>query len=402
MSVRVGLLKARSISDKIQLALLSLILAILSIAIFIVFFKALGLNINVSELIQYGFTDMISSPENIAEILFWATPLIFTGLSVAVAFQAGLFNIGGQGQMAIGGTFGAVWAAIWVPKSLSFLDHKFMLIPTTILVGMIFGGIWGFIPGYLKARYGSHEVIITIMMNYIASGLIKYLVGAPSYSPFVDRPESGRDSYLQTPVISAQARFDPLFPTISERLNSSFLIAIFVAITMYYLIFKTNFGFRLRSVGLNNNASLAAGINSKKVIMQAMTLSGALSGAAGALLVMGLFPYRYQPGMEKTIGFDGIAVSLLSLNSPIPILLSSLFFALLLVNRPYIDRNSSEVPPDLVIVFQALIILFAASPLIAKWIIKNINPKTGRKILNKFNASDERKDINTKTKEDEL
>ncbi|MDH5401632.1 MAG: ABC transporter permease, partial [Candidatus Heimdallarchaeota archaeon] len=313
----------------------------------------------------------LSNPENIAGMLYWTTPLIFSGLAVAIAFKAGLFNIGGQGQMMIGGLFSAIWAAEIIPKSgINFMNTKIFLIPTTILIGFIAGGIWGMIPGYLKAHRGAHEVIVTIMMNLLAINVATYLIGSNSYSPFLDK--TSKDAHSQTDKISPEAQLQPLFPEVSSRLNISLFLGVVLIILIYILITKTNFGYKMRAVGLNSIAAESAGIDTKKITTLTMALSGGIAGLGGTFMVMGTYPFRYQIGMEGTLGFDGIAVSLIAQNSPFGILIAALFFGFLSQSAYNIDIKTEDVPPDLLYILQALVIIFAATPLISKKIISQL------------------------------
>lgn len=362
MSVRLELIQTRNYVEALIMVLISFLFAIIAILLFIQILGFMGYPIDLGDLVFYTITDVFSDFSSILQILYWSSPLMLTGLAVAVAFQAGLFNIGGQGQMMLGGVFSAIWAAVIVPQNLSFLNFPIFVIPTTILMGIIGGGIWGFIPGYLKAKTGAHEVIVTIMMNLIAISLVTYLIGSQSYSPFIDK--SSVDAYSQTDKISKAGQIGLIFPNETGFLNWTTLLTIIIVIIVHLLLFDTNLGFKIRAVGFNKSAAENAGIQSEGIIIRSMTLAGALAGLAGTFYVMGTPPYRYVGGFEGTLGFDGIAVALIAQNSPLPIILAALFFGLLTVSKNNLDF--SNIPPDLIFTLQAWVIIFVAAPLIAR------------------------------------
>jgi simple sugar transport system permease protein len=354
------------------MAVLSLVFAIISIILFLILLALFGFTFNLGDLIEFAFFDVFREKggaidlKNLALIVFWGIPLVLTGLSMGIAFHAGLFNIGAQGQLIIGGSLAGIWAAFIVPKTseLSFLDTPFLMLPVTLVVGMIGGGIWGFIPGYLKAKKGAHEVITTILMNLIAVSLAAYWFSSQSYSPYIDK--SSLDAYNQTDKILDSARFSLISKEhLGNFLSWTLIVVILTVIIAQIMVYRTNFGFKLRAVGLNQTSAEAAGINSQRVIIQAMTLSGAVAGLAGALLVQGGPSFRYVIGVESTFGFDGIAVALIGQNSPIGIAIASLFFGFLHQSRNNLG-SQTNIPPDLIDALQAWIILFAAAPELAR------------------------------------
>jgi simple sugar transport system permease protein len=341
--------------------LLSLLFAIIAIVVSILLLTFIGFEINMAELIKYAVTDVIGNNRDLAQVFYYTTPLIFTGLSVAIAFRAGLFNIGAQGQMMMGAVWAGIFASAIVPNYLSFMQYPILIIPLTMIVGMIFGGIWGFVPGYLKAKTGAHEVIVTILMNLIAITFTNFLVGSQTYSPFIDK--TSLNAYGQTDVIVGSAKINPLFPQVSNFLDWSIFVAIIVAIIIHTMLFKSNFGFKIRAVGLNPTAAKTAGIDSDRIVISSMVLAGAMAGLAGALLVQG--GIRYVLGIESSYGFDGIAVALIGANNPLGVMLAALFFGFLFQSRLNLDANT-DIPPDLILALQAWIVLFAAAPMIAR------------------------------------
>ena len=368
MSIRTDIIKTTSIFDAIYMVLLSILFSVISILLFILIITIGGFGINVLDLFNSAVVNVLTDPKSLFRIFYWATPLMLTGLAVAVAFQAGLFNIGGQGQMLIGGVAAAIWAAALVPD-IPLFQNKFVMISITIIIGFLFGGLWGFIPGYLKAKTGAHEVIVTIMMNLIAISLVTYLVGSQSYSPFVD--STSVDAYGQTDTISEYARINLLLPSYSNSLNWTTIITFVIVLIMQIVLFYTRYGFKLRAVGFNPIASKTAGINSDRIIMSSMFLSGGLAGLAGVFYVIGTSPYRYVSGFEGTLGFDGIAVALIAQNSPIAIAFAAIFFGFLTEGKNSLDRTT-DIPPDILFALQAFVIIFIAAPAISRWVIDRL------------------------------
>ena len=381
MSIRTDIIKTTSIFDAIYMVLLSILFSVISILLFILIITIGGFGINVTDLFNSAVINVLTDPKSLFRIFYWATPLMLTGLAVAVAFQAGLFNIGGQGQMLIGGVAAAIWAAALVPD-IPLFQNKFVMISITIIIGFLFGGLWGFIPGYLKAKTGAHEVIVTIMMNLIAISLVTYLVGSQSYSPFVD--STSVDAYGQTDTISEYARINLLLPSYSNSLNWTTIITFVIVLIMQIVLFYTRYGFKLRAVGFNPIASKTAGINSDRIIMSSMFLSGGLAGLAGVFYVIGTSPYRYVSGFEGTLGFDGIAVALIAQNSPIAIAFAAIFFGFLTEGKNSLDRTT-DIPPDILFALQAFVIIFIAAPAISRWVIDRLRAiKKKRKINHPF------------------
>jgi simple sugar transport system permease protein len=285
-----------------------------------------------------------------SETLLAASPLILCGLSVAVAFKAGLFNIGAQGQFI----FGAIGA--------SFIGFKYDLpvgihILAAIAFAIILSGIWGGIVGLLKAKTGAHEVIVTIMLNYIAARFLLWILGQPAFL----RP--GRIDPLAPPV-QESSRLPLLFGD-DYRVNIGLIIALAVAGLIYFVLNRTTLGFRFRAVGANATAARTAGISVGATTIAAMVLSGALAGVGGAVHVLGN-QYELTTDIAGSFGFDAITVALLGRGSPIGVVLASILFAALRVGGITMQANV-QVPVEIVLVIQALVVLFIAAPgLVAK------------------------------------
>jgi len=291
------------------------------------------------------FSGTLGSPYGIGQLLFKSTPLIFTGLSVALCFQAGLFNIGAEGQLQLGAFLTAIvgMKTFGVPALLE--------IPLLLTAGMIGGGLWGFIPGYLKAKFGAHEVINTIMLNFIAAALVSYFVTNVFNVP----------ATVHTPPISPQGRlprFDTFIPAMAgSPVNFSLIVAFIAALLLWYYIWHTRYGYEVRVVGLNVKAAEYGGINVPKNIVLSMTFGGALAGLAGSNFVMG-YKYYFEEGFSVGTGFMGIAVALLGNNHPLGVIFSALLFGMLDYGGLVIN---TMVPKELVIILQAVVIIFVIS-----------------------------------------
>jgi len=293
----------------------------------------------------------LSWPDGIGYTLFYATPLVFTGLAVAVGFRCGLLNIGAEGQLTIA-AFATAWVGIWFANSPAWI-----LIPLTCLAAILTGALWGTIPGVLKARFGSHEVINTIMMNFIALGLASALT--QTYFK-----EQG-DPILETGPIGSPAhipRLGQIIPGIPARLplNVAFLLAIAACALLYVFLWRTKWGYEIRATGANPSAAEYGGISVKKQVVLAMAVSGGLAGMVAINEVLG-YRYRYYQGFSPQYGFTGIAVALLGRNHPAGVLLAALFFGALTRGGLFVDIFMEKVSKDLVLILQALVILFVAA-----------------------------------------
>jgi simple sugar transport system permease protein len=289
-------------------------------------------------------------PTGIGYTLFFATPLIFTGLAVAVAFRCGLLNIGAEGQLYVG-AFAAAWIGIAAAKWPMLL-----LAPIACLIAIAGGAFWAAIPGALKARFGSHEVINTIMMNFIAVALLGY------FTQYHLKKQG--DPIMQTVPIGDNAhipRLGKLIPGMPEfiPLNLACVLALIACILVYVLLWKTKWGYEIRAVGLNPSAAEYGGISPRKQIVIAMAISGALAGMVGIHEVLG-YRYVYYDSFSANFGFTGIAVALLGRNHPLGVLIAALFFAVLERGAIPLDAFTEKVSKDIVDILKALVILFVA------------------------------------------
>jgi len=292
------------------------------------------------------------------ESLVKSIPYIFAGLAVSLGFRSGLFNIGVEGQIFMGGIF-SVWVG-YTFKGLPAIIH----LPLAFLAGALGGALWGFIPGLLKAKTGGHEVINTIMMNYIAFRLTDWLLREPMQRPGSTNPIS--------PTIEDSARLPQFFPD-PIRFHLGFFVALAVAVLVYWFLFKTKWGFDLRTVGANPRAARYAGMNIVKSTVVAMSLSGALAGMAGANELLGVNHHLSQ-SFSPGYGFDSIALALLGRTHPVGVVLAALLFGTLR-NGAVRMQAAAGIPIDIISVMQAFILAFIAAPAIVRTIYRLKEPK---------------------------
>ena len=301
-----------------------------------------------------------------SETLVAATPLILTGLAVALAFKAGLFNIGAQGQF-IAGAIGASYVGFHF--HLPVIIHSLVAITVAIFLAALFGGFVGF----LKARTGAHEVIVTIMLNYVASYFLLWLLSTQVFL----RP--GRKDPI-APEVNESARLPHLFGH-ELRANAGFLIALVAAAGVYWLLNKSVWGFKFRAVGANARAARTAGISVGRSTTAVMAISGGLAGLGGAMLILGTDP-SLTVGVGGSFGFDAITVALLGRATPTGTIFAALLFGALRAGGLTMQA-STETPLDVVLVIQALVVLFVAAPALVKSIFRLHNVDAGETVASK-------------------
>lgn len=322
----------------IAVPFISVFLALLAGSILLLFIKVNPL-VAYKYLIFGNFTNIY----NLAEVFVKATPIILTGLAFTFAFKTGLFNIGAEGQMFVGAI-----AAVYMGLKTGHMSPV-ITIPLCLLASMAAGAIWGIIPGILKGVFGSSEIIVTIMFNYIALFLISYVVDGPL------RESIG--FYPQTDLIGKNAFLPYIIP--KTRFHLGFLVAVVFVVIVYLILKKTPFGYRLRAVGHNPDGAEYSGINIKRNIIISLAISGALAGIAGFTEINGIH-HRLLDNFSKNVGFDGIAAALLGGANPIGVLISSLLLGMLQTGANAMQRGVG-VPANIVSIIQALIILFVLS-----------------------------------------
>ena len=281
------------------------------------------------------------------ETLTFATPLIVAGLGVALAFRVGMFNIGGRGQMLI-----AAACAGWVGFSLQLPAGLHLIL--AVLAGVLGGAVWGGIAGVLKARTGAHEVIVTIMLNYVAFYLVAYLLRTPGalQAPGQNNPK--------TAAMESTAVFPTLFGD-RYALHLGFVLVVIVTVAVWWLLERSSLGFRFRAVGENPHASKIAGINVNRMYLYAMVLSGALVGLAGVAQVLGTVTTGFGADIDAGIGFDAITVALLGRSKPWGVFFAGILFGGFKAGG-FAMQAAEGIPIDIVLVVQSVIVLFIAAP----------------------------------------
>ena len=306
-------------------------------------------------LIQGSF----GSAKALSETAVWATPYIFGGLAVTLAFKGGLFNIGAEGQLALGATISAL-VGYALPEWLGFDLPLIVHLPLAVLVGMMAGALWAAVVGFLKAYTGAHEVINSIMMNYIALNTVSFLLNGPM------KDRDPNNVIARTPLIAEGARIPAIFEGL--RIHWGFIFALLVAYLVWWLLNKTTLGFEIRTVGANPDAAKYAGINVKRIVITTMAISGMLAGLAGTIEVTGL-NYRHELGFSQGYGFDAIAIALLGKSHPLGVVLASILFAAMR-NGATRMQFLTQMPVDLISMLQAFILLFVAADAIIRYIYR--------------------------------
>jgi len=306
------------------------------------------------QILWEAFTSTFFNSFGLGYTLFYTTPLLLTGLSVALCFHAGLFNIGAEGQLHLGAA-SIVGVALLMPQL-----PWYFAVPTGILSSMIGGALWGFIAGFLKAKRGSHEVIVTILLNLIGITFVNYLILYPFKNTQVQNPETLgiAKSYFIPPLSSLTALFgSELFRT--TPVNFTLFFSLIVAVLCHIFLFHTAKGFELRALGQNTSAARFNGISLTKNTLLVFALSGALSGLVGVNEVMG-FQHKLIEGFSPQYGFTGIAVALMARNHPLGIILAALLFGAIHNGAREIEFASEKISKEISILMEALLVILIA------------------------------------------
>ena len=322
----------------------------------------------------YLFKGGLMNLERIGNTIATATPLMLTGLSVAFAFKTGLFNIGTPGQMLFGG-----FCSIAVGLSLDL--PKIILVPIVVAVGIIGGALWAIVPGVLKAKFNVHEVVSSIMMNWVAYWIVYYVVPLYFKGEFLETESKMLPESATLKVHWLSEIFK------GSYINLGIFLALIAVLVIWFTLNKTVLGYELKAVGFNRFGAEYAGMPVNRNIVISMMIAGALSGLAGVIQYTGNANIM-QIGVMPSQGFDGIAVALLGASSPIGVIFSSLFFGILYVGKGFMNA-AVKVPPELADTIMATIIYFAATSMVMDKLIKKFR-KSKKDKSNKKDISTER------------
>lgn len=328
-------MNSKNILIKIIIPVISIIFAFIVGAVLI---AAIGGN--PSEAFIYLFKGAFGNATNIGKTLVKATPLIFTGLAATFAYRCGVFNLGAEGQFVMGAV-----ASIWISVTVKGISGVPLII-LSLVFGTITGGIWGAIPGILKITRGLNEMIVSIMLNYVAVLFMGYLYTGPLRE----------GSVPQTEAVNDTLKLGRLF---GSNVHTSFVIAIVLAIIVYYFLFYTSKGFKLRAVGMNDTASMYNGFSVKKYMLMAFVVSGAIAGIGGSVELHGV-QYRLMSGFGAGYGFDGVAIALIGQLNPIGTVLVAYLFAVLRTGANTMQVGTG-MPTSVIDIIQALVIVFAVA-----------------------------------------
>ncbi len=336
--------------EVVVIPILNLLMALFSAGLIM-----LAIGVNPLEALGFMIQGALGDDYALGYTLYYTTNFIFTGLAVAIAFHASLFNIGGEGQAYIGG-LGVALVFLLLDRYLPAV----LLVPLGIAAAALFGAAWAFIPGWLQAYRGSHIVITTIMFNFIAASLMVYLLVNVLIQPGQMSPES-RAFEPAAWMPSMKAALAPFgIDLVSTPLNLSLVLALVCCVLVWFYIWRTRWGYELRTAGFSEPAARYAGIRPRGVIVTAMCLSGALAGLVAVNEIMGVH-HRLLLNFPAGYGFTGIAVSLMGRNHPIGIVVASLLFGVLYQGGAELAFEIPGITREMVVAIQGLIILFSGA-----------------------------------------
>lgn len=313
---------------------------------------------------SYLLQGALKNLERIGNTLATATPLVFTGLSVAFAFRTGLFNIGASGQMLVGGLLASA-------VGLTYDFSRPVLLLVMILVGMLGGALWAFVPGLLKAKFNVHEVVSTIMMNWIAYWTIYYVIPGYFKGEFLETESKklAESATLRTPWLTDMFQ--------GSYINLGLFLAVIAVIVIAFIIDKTTLGYELKAVGFNRFAAEYAGMKVNRNIILSMLISGALAGLGGVALYTGNAS-SIQIGILPSQGYDGIAVALLGANNPIGVFFAAVLFGILYSGTGFMNAMT-EIPPELANTIIAIIIYFAATSVLIERMLNKFRKRSSNR-----------------------
>ena len=327
-------MKMKRLLIQILVPVVSILISFLAGAILIA-----GIGGNPGEAFSFLLKGAFGTKANFGETIVKSVPLIFTGLAATFAYKCGVFNLGAEGQFAMGAV-----ASIWVSTSLTGISGIPLLV-ISLIAGVLAGGLWGCIPGILKITRGLNEMIVSIMLNYIAILFMGYLYSSP----------------LREGSVPQTAAVPVKLPRIMEgtRLHAGIIFAIVLALLLYYFLFHTAAGFKLRAVGLNQTAARYNGYSVKKIMLVSFIISGAIAGLGGSVELHGT-QFRLMAGFGDGYGFDGVAIALIGQLNPIGTVLVAYLFAVLRTGATTMQAGSGK-PTSVIDIIQALIIVFAVA-----------------------------------------
>lgn len=312
---------------------------------------------NVRDAFVALFHGGFGSWDALLETLMESTPIMLTGLAATLAFRAQIWNIGAEGQLAAG-----AMASFWAAMSLGFLPAPLLFV-AIVLAGFLGGALCGWIPGFLKARLNTNEIIVTVMMNYVVRYGLSFMLAGPWKDP--------TSFYLQSSMIPDRSFFPILVS--GSRLHAGFAIAIIVAVVFYILLFRTSFGYEVRALGLNPVASRFKGIPIERIVILVMVLSGGVAGLAGAGELVGV-EHRLRLDIFANYGFTGIIIAMLANLHPLGVIVAAIFFGGL-VNGSLGMQITLGVPVSIVYVIQAVVLLFLlAAQVISRYQVRRVKP----------------------------
>jgi ABC-type uncharacterized transport system permease subunit len=300
----------------------------------------------------------VATPNGITSTLVYATPLILAGLGIAVGFKAGLFNIGGRGQFLMGAV-GALTVATVVGPSQS----SYVTLPLALIVGALFGAAAGFVPGILKATSGAHEVVTTIMLNYILVFATYWAISGPLALP--NSPQAiSVDVTTRNAALPILLGHDGLID-FGRGGHAGILIALLAVPIVWFLLYRTTLGFEIRAAGANPDAARYGGMKTNRLIVLTMSIAGLLAGLAGATSLLGAV-HQVAPGYDTTVGFDAITVALLARSNPVGVMFSGLLLGAMRAGAQTMQIQAG-VPPELVDALQAIILVFLVVNVLRRW-----------------------------------
>jgi general nucleoside transport system permease protein len=346
----------RSLGNLLAESLFAILLALLVGGVIIAIFSGLLPNHSPFDvglpIAAYGalWSGAVGSTNGITSTLVYSTPLILAGLGVGLGFKAGLFNIGGRGQFLMG-TVGSLSVVTFIGASLP----AYVTIPLALIAGAALGGLAGFVPGALKATSGAHEVVTTIMLNYVLVFTTYWAISGPLRLPNSPQPIT----------VDVSNRGDALPIILGRDGHMGIFIALLAIPLLWFLLYRTTLGFEIRTAGANSDAARYAGMKTRRLIVLTMTLAGAMCGLAGATTLLGVV-HQVAPGYDTTIGFDAITVALLGRSNPVGIMLSGLLLGGMRAGAQAM-QISPGVPAELVDALQAIILLFLLINILRRW-----------------------------------